>query len=80
MKYMSYVLQLYNKDWDNIVCLIFDNCNTKKATANLVEKPVIVCAIHRFNLAAQLLYDDEEELLQKVNRIMSKLKFGCPCM
>eukprot|EP00171_Calliarthron_tuberculosum_P001888 IDg1888t1 len=74
VKFFEYVLQLYERTWDNVVCLIGDNCATNKAIANNVEIPFIGCASHRYNLAVQILLMDEAVVLEKVHTLMSKLK------
>ena len=31
--FVTYVLGIYGKSWENVVCLVGDNCNTNKALA-----------------------------------------------
>lgn len=72
--FMTFVLTTFGKTWENVICIIGDNCSTNKAVANLAEKPLIGCSSHRFNLAAQLLLDEEEDIIGKINSLMGKLK------
>ena len=53
MDSLEFVLEIYEKDFSNIICLICDNCNVNKSLANLCELPLVGCAAHRFNLAVQ---------------------------
>lgn len=50
---IEFVLELFDKDISNVICLVGDNCNTNKALADHCEKPLVGCAAHRFNLAVQ---------------------------
>ena len=47
---------------------------TNKSIANKACRPLTGCASHRFNLAVQRIMGKEEELREKINRLMSKLK------
>ena len=51
VKYLDYVLGLFGKTWENVVCIIGDNCNANKCIAYLRGVPFVGCASHRFNLA-----------------------------
>lgn len=55
-------------------CLIGDNFNTKKSEADMMQIPLIRCTIHRFSLAAKDMIESGNEVVEKVNKLMSKLK------
>jgi len=75
MNFLSFVLEIFQKDFSNVICLVGDNCSTNLALANLCNKPLIGCAAHRFNLAIQKhLKESHELLLSKVNDLMTKLR------
>lgn len=74
VKFITYVLELYGKSWDNVICLIGDNCNTNKAVANNASVPLVGCASHRFNLAVQDILREEETCIAKIHSIMVKLR------
>ena len=66
-EFLEYVLQdIFSKDFENVLCLIGDNCSTNKALADLCEKPLIGCSAHRFNLAIQKFLKPHDKLLDKV--------------
>lgn len=74
VKFITYILGLYEKTWDDVCCIIGDNCNTNKAVANNASVALIGCASHRFNLAVQDLLAEEEMLISKINCLMVKLR------
>jgi len=73
---LNFVLvEVFQKDFSNVVCLVGDNCSTNVALANICNKPLIGCAAHRFNLAVQnYLKDFHEPLLAKLNLLITKLR------
>ena len=73
-EFLTFVLNLYQKSWANVVCLVGDNMNTNKSIANILGRPLIGCASHRLNLAVKDVLNEEEELLQKIHTIMIKLR------
>ena len=72
--FITYSLSVYGKTWDNIVCLIGDNCNTNKALATQARRPLVGCASHRFNLAVKDQLKDYADILSNINTLMKKLK------
>ena len=73
-EFLTYVLNLYQKSWANVVCLVGNNMNTNKSIANISGRPLIDRASHRFNLEVKDVLNEEEELLQKIHSIMVKLR------
>ena len=67
------VLRKYQKSEDNVVFLVMDNTNVNHALARCFEVPLIGCASHRLNLAAKKLFSEYEEILTKVDAIMTKI-------
>ena len=41
LKFIEYILGVYEKTMREVVCLIGDNCNTNKALADLAKVPLI---------------------------------------
>ena len=74
IEFLSYVLGLYTKSWENIVCLIADNVNTNKSISTKTKKPMIGFASYRFNFAVRNILHQEDELITKINTIMLELK------
>jgi hypothetical protein len=74
IRLMSSVLAVYNKTIDMARFLVADNCATNKSIATNLGIPLVGCASHRFNLAANKLYADSEDLLEDVNSLMAQLR------
>lgn len=74
IEYLRYVLELFQFTFENVICIIGDNCNTNKSISNKLSIPMIGCASHRYNLAVQDILSEHEELLSKINTLMIKLK------
>lgn len=72
--YVEYVLNLFGKDMSNVVALCGDNCYTNKAFVDTVNKPLVGCSSHRYNLAVQDIFSEHKELLKKVNELMKRLR------
>ena len=49
--FLSFILDLYELSWDNVVAIIGDNVSTNKFLSNITNIPLIGCASNRFNLA-----------------------------
>jgi hypothetical protein len=76
-EFMTNVLEnVFEKSWDNVVCLSGDNCSTNKALATLAGKPLVGCYAHRFNLEVNSFLETYEILLSKVLSFSSHFYFG----
>jgi len=73
-EYLNFILNLYGKSFNNVVCIIADNCETNKALSRLCKVPMIGCASHRFNLAVTEYLSPFSSILNKVHSLMTKLK------
>ena len=49
--FTKFLLELYGRNWNDILFGICGNCNTNKAISDTFIEPMIGCASHRFNLA-----------------------------
>jgi len=67
-------LQLYGKDFTNVICIIGDNCSTNKRVADIIGVPLVGCASHRFNLAVQKYLSAYEREMTKVSNVRRKLR------
>lgn len=86
-------LTLFGKTFENVCCLVSDNCNTMTCLADLCGVPFIGmrcsssivfvhfegCAAHRFNLAVQFLLQDHSQLMTRVHEFMSELRSPKNC-
>lgn len=69
---------MYDKNIENVVALIGDNVNTKRAFARRVGPDFVGCDSHRFNLAAKDILVSYEDIVEKVHRLMKKMSFQIP--
>ncbi|RLN11165.1 hypothetical protein BBJ28_00007144 [Nothophytophthora sp. Chile5] len=60
------------------VCLVGDNCSTNVATARLLGVPLLGCASHRLNLAAERVLKKYETELDLIAGVMRKLSTTNP--
>lgn len=72
--YLTFVLELYNKSWENVSVIVGDNVSVNRSISTKTGIPMIGCASHRFNLAVRDYLSSEEHILTKINEIMVKLK------
>jgi len=68
--YFVNVLAYYNRNLDDILFLVGDNCPTNIAIANNCKIPFIGCFSHRLNLAVKTYLKDYKLLLDKVEKLM----------
>ena len=66
LEFIQITLNIYGKDLSNILFLVGDNCATNRSLASKANKPLIGCASHRLNLAADKLISDKETIIYKV--------------
>ncbi|RLN60155.1 hypothetical protein BBJ28_00014322 [Nothophytophthora sp. Chile5] len=74
IRLMSNVLSVYNETMEIVCFLVADNCTTNKSIALKLGVPLVGCASHRFNLAANKFYAEFEPILEDVNSLMSQLR------
>jgi hypothetical protein len=77
MDYIVNTLEHYNKTIEQVDFIVGDNCSTNGALADLMRVPIVGCASHRLNKAAQEYYSFDPELviiIDKVNNLMVNLR------
>lgn len=74
--YIEYLLGCYKKSWKNMIVLIGDNCSVNTALSDSILLPLVLCASHRYKLAAKYLLNKHEETIDKIQVLMTKLRFG----
>ena len=72
--YIEFVLNTYNKNFENIVCITGDNAEVNRALADLCGVPLIGCASHKFNLAVKEFMERYSGALDKIHAVMTKLR------
>jgi hypothetical protein len=68
------VLELYGKSLKNLIYLVADNAAVNTRLADLLGIAMIGCASHRFNLACKKYLESNEEVLQKIQSLMTTLR------
>lgn len=74
IEFIKSTLQWYDLTLSDITFIVGDNCSTNGSIGRKLGIPIIGCASHRLNLAAQKFYSDIEPLLEKMQETMKKLK------
>lgn len=74
IEFMSYVLGLYQKSLENVICMIGDIVSVNSSISTKTGVPLVGSASHRFNLVVQDVLSCDMELLTKVNLLMVKLR------
>lgn len=74
IEFFESTLNQYDKSLCDVAYLVGDNCNVNVSIANQTKLPLVGCASHRFNLAVKLFLESKEKLLEKVDKLMGKLR------
>lgn len=74
IEYLESTLAWFDKTMDNVEAISGDNCSTNKLIATTLKIPLIGCASHRLNLAAQIVFEEFEVEIKKVNELMVELR------
>lgn len=72
--YLREILEFYKRSLQNITVLIGDNCSTNKRLARLIGCKFIGCFSHRLNLAVKLYLKQHAVLLDKLDKLMHRLR------
>ena len=64
----------YGKSLGNLIYLVADNAAVNTRLADLLGIPMIGCASHRFNLACKKYLESSENVLQKIQSLMTSLR------
>lgn len=74
IRFLTYILELYEKSWDKVICIIGYNISVNRAISTKTRVRLIGCASHRFNPAVRDYLSDDKYLLTKVNELIVKLR------
>ncbi|POM66721.1 LOW QUALITY PROTEIN: Hypothetical protein PHPALM_17370 [Phytophthora palmivora] len=72
--FLDTILSYYGHSKSSIAYIVDDNCPVNCAVADQLKVPTVGCASHRLNLAVNLLLADDDDLLEKIQKLMCKLK------
>lgn len=81
--FMKFALDVYGKSFRNVVCITGDNCANNLRLAKLINEDYpdcqfLGCASHRFQLAVKDILEPHKHALEKLNKLMKKLKHLVP--
>lgn len=74
IEFFEFFLSVFVKNMDNVTCPIGNSCNNNKAVAYMLEKPLIACHGHGFNLAVQDVLQNYFETSDTVYELMYKFQ------
>ncbi|POM67586.1 Hypothetical protein PHPALM_16385 [Phytophthora palmivora] len=74
VKFLDTILSYYGRSKANIAYIVGDNCAVNGAVADKLQVPMVGCASHRLNLAVNLLLAVDDDLLNKVQKLMCKIR------
>lgn len=66
VKFLSYVLEVFNGPFENVVCVIEDSLNTEKNIEDTVSLLLIGYGSHRFSLAMRDFYVSMKIIFRKL--------------
>jgi hypothetical protein len=69
LDHVEKVLVSYGKTFENILCLVGDNCSVNQSMARILGVPLIGCASHKFNLAVRQWISQQSELTPIVKKV-----------
>ncbi|KUF96014.1 ADP-ribosylation factor 2-B [Phytophthora nicotianae] len=74
VKILDVILSYYGRSKASIAYIVGDNCSVNGAAADQLQVPMVGCASHRLNLAVNLLLAGDDKLLDKIQKLMYKVK------
>lgn len=74
IKEFDFILDYYNLDAENLVCVVGDNAEVNKAISRRTGVNFIGCNSHRLNLGVKIMMEPHLDLLKRISSMMSKLK------
>ena len=74
LNHVEKVLETYGKTFDNVLCIVGDNCSVNQSMARILRVPLIGCASHKFNLAVRQWIAQQAELAPILKKVSA---FDC---
>lgn len=69
LEHIEKVLGMYGKTFDNVLCLVGDNCSVNQSMGRILGVPLIGCASHKFNLAVRQWISGQAELTPIIRKV-----------
>jgi hypothetical protein len=74
LRHIKRVLELYDKDESNVICLMGDNCSVNQSMARTMSVPLIGCASHKFNIAVRHWMEFQPQLTTIIKKVAAVMK------
>jgi hypothetical protein len=74
IKFLEYILSLFKRTLGDVLYLVADNSSVNTCISKRTNIPMVGCASHRLNLASQQFLKASEPLIDKVHKLMVKIK------
>lgn len=68
--FIEFVLGIYSLTMGNVVALVADNRSTIKSIARKLNRQLIGCACHRYQLAVQNVIAEDGDMVELVEKLM----------
>ena len=73
--FIRWVIQdVFRLSLESVVSFIADNCELNMSISRILEIPLVGCASHRFNLAANLLLSGHKPIFAKISSLLGKFR------
>ena len=69
-QFITETLRVFNRNKNPVLSFVVDNATVNTKIARNFEKPPYGCASHRFNLASNANIKDQEQIVNRVNKLM----------
>ena len=77
LSFLEATLEVFDKTFANVVCLIGDNCSVNQKLSSISLLPLVGCVSHKFNLAVESWIESQPELkdgMKCVHDLMLRLR------
>lgn len=69
LDHLAKVLESFGRTFENILCLVGDNCSVNQSMARQLGVPLIGCASHKFNLAVRQWISQQADLIPIIKKV-----------
>ena len=69
LDHVEKVLETFGKTFENVLCIVGDNCSVNQSMARILGVPLIGCASHKFNLAVRQWIARQAELTPILKKV-----------
>lgn len=74
VEFFKFDVSVFDKNMENVMCPVNDNCDNSKAAENMLGKPSIGCRSHRFNVAVLDILQNYSDIIDTVHGLILKLQ------